>query len=183
MLWRCSTFNSQKRNGGRHCCQPPRAPSEGYAGVRLPGSRCPKAAPTRIRSWLTSSGVALRRSLPPKRSQTDLPIRNPEDCVSFDLSGRPEEPKLSRLSHSTFRGPSWDTPYPVSLCSPSLRRVPGTASHGRKISLPAPLTGWPWFGSINRSRKSCPRFPFHRLPAEIGPLVTCRTVLPFPTVW
>ena len=46
-------------------------------------------------------------------------------------------------THPIFRGPSWETLYRVPLRSPEFRRKPGAASRDRKISLPAPLPGWP----------------------------------------
>src|SRR6202008_3617910 len=51
-------------------------------------------------------------------------------------------------------------------------RRSGAASHDRKISLPAPLPGWP---------RQEPESSHHCLPAEIGPFVTSRPLLPVST--
>ena len=81
---------------------------------------------------------------------------------------QPIRPDRSQ-NRSTFRGPSWGDRSCVPLCSPGFRRTPRAASRERQLPLPAPLPGWPRFRSEE---------PPHCRPAEIGPLVTCRTVLP-----
>jgi hypothetical protein len=114
--------------------------------------------------------------LPRERSQTRLP-----DCAARGFAGPSTDPaKLSGTeipsneNRPTFCGPSWETPYRVPLRSPKFRRTPGAASRVRKISLPAPRTDRPRFRSEELQ---------HCLPAEIGPLVTCRTVFPFRAFW
>ena len=76
-------------------------------------------------------------------------------------------------NHPMFRGPSWETLYRVPLRSPKFRRITGAASRDRKISLPAPHTSW---------LQLEPEGSYHCLPAEIGPLVTCRIRLPLPAL-
>src|SRR5438105_7231209 len=52
-----------KRNGGRHCCQPPLRRAKDLP-VFVTWSIEPYGLPTRSRSWLTSSGVASYRTAP-----------------------------------------------------------------------------------------------------------------------
>jgi hypothetical protein len=85
------------------------------------------------------------------------------------------DPKIdcSGENRPMFRGPSWGNHSCVPLCSPRFRRTLGTASRERQFPLPAPLPSWP---------RLEPESSFHCLPAEIGPLVTCRTRLPLPAL-
>jgi hypothetical protein len=80
-----------------------------------------------------------------------------------------------------FRAPSWTGPLfarPVSLGG----KPP---SREGKPALPAPLADWSGnpFTASSPLRAVLQSTPFHRLPAEIGPSVACRTVLPLPAVW
>ena len=111
----------------------PTAPSEGSAGVRNLVKN-PKA-PTRSRSWLTSSGVASHRTTPsceePDRSTR---LRRPKVRWSFDLSGPASGTEAPRSQNRpVFCGPSWVDHSCVPLCSPMVRRPSGAASRLRKI--------------------------------------------------
>jgi hypothetical protein len=153
----------------------PTAPSEGYAGVR---STLDPAPVNRLVTPLLDPGSPAQSSLsterlPLSRSPTDL-----LDCAArrfADLSTFPARHSGTEVprsqNHPVFRGPSWADPSRVPLRSPTVRRPSGTASRLRKTALPAPLPGWP---------RQEPESSSHCLPAEIGPLVTCRTHLPFP---
>jgi hypothetical protein len=116
--------------------------------------------------------------LPLARSPTGLLGSRPGGSLSFDPSGlawKPRFPsKTVRCSAALLGMPS--TVSRFAHCPRPLRRgwKSGAASHDRKTSLPAPLPGWPRIRSEE---------PQHCLPAEIGPLVTCRPVLPLPAFW
>ena len=83
------------------------------------------------------------------------------------------EPKSSGQNRPMFHGPSWSNRSCVPLCSLKFRGTTGAASHERQLPLPAPLPDWP--------RKE-PESSLHCLPAEIGPLVTCRALVPLPAL-
>ena len=158
---------SAHRNGGRHCCQPPLRRAKDMPVFVTWSPENPKA-PKNPLSILTHqlrrrfrSGISLFReawliycTAPPEGSLVLQPA----------WPGWNRDPNQT---HPIFRGPSWETLYRVPLRSPEFRRKPGAASRDRKISLPAPLTDWSW---------TEPESSNHRLPAEIGPLVTCRTL-------
>ena len=145
----------------------PTAPSEGSAGVRnLVKTRRPRPA--------LDPGSPAQASLPIKqlplaRSPTDL-----LDCAARRIAGLSVRP--------AWPGPK--TSAKTVRCSAALLGITSTASrfalHDPKIAreprratgrspLPAPLPGWP--------RIQLPKSSQHCLPAEIGPLVTCRTRL------
>ena len=167
----CATriLRLHKRKWGPALLPAPTAPSEGYAGVRNLVKN-PKA-PTRSRSWLTSSGVASYRTTPseeePDRSTR---LRGPKVRWSFDRSGLASRNRsLSKPKPSDALRPFLGRP----LSRPaSLLDDPETASKPRRAggrsTLPAPLPGWP---------RTKPESSIHCLPAEIGPLVTCRSLL------
>jgi len=96
----------------------------------------------------------------------------PEGSLVFRLA-RPGCDRSRIQNRPMFRGPSWGNRSCVPLCSPRFRRTPGAASRERQFPLPAPLPGWP---------RPEPESSVHCLPAEIGPLVTCRTRLPLPAL-
>ena len=160
----------------------PTAPSEGSAGVRNLVDRT-----LRLTNPLSILAHQLRRRFPSHRSLL-RGARLLLDCASrrfacLSTSGLSLEnlnrgtevpkPKSSGQSRSMFCGPSWGNHSCVPLCSPKFRRTPGTASRERQFPLPAPLPSWP---------RLEPESSFHCLPAEIGPLVTCRTRLPLPAL-
>jgi hypothetical protein len=161
------------RNGGRHCCQPPLRRAKDMPVFATWSTSTFRPSLTRSRSWLTSSGVAFHRTAPsfeePDRSTR---LRGPKVRWSFDLSGPASGTEVPRSQNRpVFRGPSWVAPSRVPLRSPTIRRPPGAASRSRKTTLPAPLPGWP---------RQEPEGSSQCLPAEIGPLVTCRFLLPLP---
>jgi hypothetical protein len=104
------------------------------------------------------------------------------DSDSSGFSKMNSKRVLTWLSHSMavintcripamFRGPSWVDRSCVPLRSPASEETFEPRRARGRSTLPAPLPGWP--------RKE-PESSLHCLPAEIGPLVTCRTVLPLP---
>ena len=151
------TRHCPKRNGGRHCCQPPlrRAKDLPVFVTWLIEAFAPS---TRSRSWLTSSGVASHLAVPScEEPGCSTRLRRPKVRWSFDRPGLAllrfpiRRPNLSRgQNRPMFCGPSWGNRSCVPLRSPKFRRTPGTASRERQLPLPAPLPGWPRF----RSRKS-----------------------------
>ena len=155
----------------------PTAPSEGSAGVRQPGQKPEGPDPLSIlahqlrRRFLSHSSLVRGANRPTR-------LRGPRVRWSFDPSGLllnlDPKTEIRGENRPMFHGPSWVDHSCVPLCSPQIprRRQSGNrvALEGRS-TLPAPLTGWP--------RKE-PESSSHCLPAEIGPLVTCRTVLPLP---
>jgi hypothetical protein len=73
-----------------------------------------------------------------------------------------------------FRGPSWDDLLASRFAAPRSGERWTAASRKWKIISSGASSGWPRQNSEE----------FRQLPAaEIGPLVTCRTVLSLPTVW
>ena len=161
----------------------PTAPSEGSAGVRNLVRFCPKAWLTRSRSWLTSSGVAFHPTAPSEEEPDFYWTALPEGSLVFR---RPACPLRTQFPN---RSPGTTLPAKAVRCSAALLGVTTlasrfayrsseellqAASRERRSPLPAPLPGWP--------RKE-PEDSLHCLPAEIGPLVTCRTFLPLPALW
>jgi hypothetical protein len=148
----------------------PTAPSEGYAGVRSTWSRPVK----RLGPRFSILAHQLRRRFPPNRSL----LRGARSIYS---TARPEGSLVFRPFWPGFWNRSPSKPKPSSVLRPFL---------GRSLLRPASLTDDP---KITRSRVALeedrlfrrlfpagPRrtrrlFPF--LPAEIGPLVTCRALL------
>ena len=176
---RGSPFRLPKRNGGRHCCQPPLRRAKDLPVFVTWSSENPKAPmnPLSILAHQLRRRFPTCRSLlrgarpfyltaPPEGSLVFRPVR-PADGTS--------DPKIdcSGENRPMFCGPSWGNHSCVPLCSPKFRRTVGTASRERQFPLPAPLPSWP---------RLEPESSFHCLPAEIGPLVTCRIRLPLPAL-
>jgi hypothetical protein len=139
-----------KRNGGRHCCQPPLRRAKDMPVFVTWSASAFRPSLTRSRSWLTSSGVAFHPTAPsceePARStwlrypRARLPVQPARPVHEVRNS---EELQPSGQSRPMFRGPSWGNRSYVPLRSPKSRRTPGAASHKRQFPLPAPLPGWP----------------------------------------
>ena len=134
----------------------------------------PEGPSTRPRSWRTSSGVAFHHGGPKTRFLVRFSSREslaPQFPSAWPEGFRDLDVPRPFLGWVPF-------PRPVSLGGklPSQKRAP---------ALPAPLADW----SGNPFAASSPRrtvqlqTSFHRLPAEIGPSVTRRTVLPLPAFW
>jgi hypothetical protein len=142
----------------------------------------PCGLPTRSRSWLTSSGVAFHRTAPSCEEPDFYSTAPPEGSLVFR---RPACPL--RTSTAEPKSRNRNPPAKAVRCSAALLgitalasrfahqvpRNPGAASRERRSPLPAPLPGWP--------RKE-PESSLHCLPAEIGPLVTCRALVPLPAL-
>ena len=140
-----------------------------YLGSRSGKPVCDPAS----RSWLTSSGVAFHRTAPsceePDRSTR---LRGPKVRWSFDLSGPASGTEVPRSQNRpVFCGPSWVDHSCVPLRSPN-----PTRRSGSRVALEEDRLFRRLFpaGPVRTRRL----FPI--LPAEIGPLVTCRFRLPFP---
>ena len=128
-------------NGGRHCCQPPlRRAKDLPVFVTWSKTRRPRPA--------LDPGSPAQASLP----ILQLPLSKSRsvllDCAARRFAGLSTGPawhwnRSPGQNHPMFCGPSWDNLYRVPLCSPSPRggREPRRAT-GR-LSLPAPLPGWP----------------------------------------
>ncbi len=159
-----------KRNGGRHCCQPP--------------LRRAKDLPVFDQPWfpLRKTGLLTPLLDPGSPAQASLSIRTAPSCEEPDRSTRLRGPKV-RWSFD-LSGPASGTEVPRQpkpsdvprpfLGQPLLRPASLTRSHEEireprrargRSPLPAPLPGWPEIEPEGSS---------HCLPAEIGPLVTCR---------
>ncbi len=151
------------RNGGRHCCQPPLRRAKDL----------PPFPNTSRGTRLRTLAHQLRRRFPstaPSEEEPDLPtsMRRPKPRFPFRASGLTEV-KTSRCS-AALLGMICLRP----LCRPTFRRTPDcrvaqVEDHLFRRLFPA------------GSGKS-PKEPAYCLPAEIGPLVTCRPVLPLPAV-
>jgi len=162
-----------QRNGGWHCCQPPLRRAKDLPVFVTWSHENPKA-PMNPLSILAHQ---LRRRFPSgiplfREARLTYPTTWPEGSLVV-RSAWPGRDRNPNQNHPTFRGPSWGNHSCVPLRSPKVRRLPGTASRERQFPLPAPLTSWLQFE---------PEGSHHCLPAEIGPLVTCRTRLPLPTL-
>lgn len=160
-------------NGARHCCQAPLRRAKDLP-VFVTLIHEPEGPKTRPRSWRTSSGVVSHRGGPKTRFVVRFSSR--ESLAPQFPSAWPEG----------FR--DLDVPRPFLGWVPSTRPVSlggKLPSYKEAPALPAPLADW----SGNPSAASSPRrtvqlrTSFHRLPAEIGPSVTRRTVLPLPAFW
>src|SRR3954451_22078091 len=76
-----------KKNGGRHCCQPPLRRAKDLP-VFVTWKIKPCVQPTRSRVWLTSSGVASDRTTPSlRRSPMAYLTAPPEGSLVFRPSG------------------------------------------------------------------------------------------------
>ena len=152
----------------------PTAPSEGYAGVRLTLDPAPE---NRCVTPLLDPGSPAQASLPTKQ----LPLAKNRscllDCAARRFAGRSTDParlleprsleaKTTRCS-AALLGP---TTLRVPLCFSAPECFKPRRARGRSTR-PAPHTSW---------LKSEPEGPYHCLPAEIGPLVTCRFLSPLP---
>ena len=131
---------------------------------------------TRSRSWLTSSGVAFHRTAPScEEPDQSTRLRGPKVRWSFDLSGPASRTEVPRSQNRpVFRGPSWVDHSCVPLRSPS-PSPPKRLEVGNRVALEKTNSS----GASSRLARSEPKF-FPILPAEIGPLVTCRIRLPLP---
>ena len=167
-----------KRNGGRHCCQPP--------------LRRAKDLPVFV-TWLLKTLKALTNPLSILAHQLRrrfpselLPLaRSPADLL--DCAAR----RLACLSTC----PAWPEFDPKTELQPKPPDVPRPFL-GKPLLRPALLTKVPKnprnrvareaIPSSGASYQLAPQEPessSHCLPAEIGPLVTCRTLLPLPALW
>jgi hypothetical protein len=101
----------------------PTAPSEGYAGVRNLVKN-PKA-PTRSRSWLTSSGVASHQTAP-SRGGAGLLYSSalPEGSLLVRSIWPGTGTEIPGQNRPMFRGPSWVDHSCVPLCFQTFRRSP-----------------------------------------------------------
>ena len=147
----------------------PTAPSEGYAGVRnlIRKTRRPPD-PLSILAHQLRRRFRSNRSLV-RGAKPIYQTARPEGSLVL-RSVRPALNRSSRRKPSDFPRPFLGRPLSRSAL---LRDDPKTISKPRRAggrsTLPAPLPGWPRLRSEE---------PWHCRPAEIGPLVTCRTVLP-----
>jgi hypothetical protein len=152
----------------------PTAPSEGSAGVR---STLDPAPENRCVTPLLDPGSPAQASLPTEQ----LPLARSRscllDCAARRFAGRSTDParlleprsleaKTTRCS-AALLGP---TTLRVPLCFSALECFKPRRARGRSTR-PAPHTSW---------LKSEPEGSYHCLPAEIGPLVTCRFLSPLP---
>ena len=163
-------ITAHKRNGGRHCCQPPLRRAKDLP-VFVTWSKPEGPDPLSILAHQLRRRFRSDRSLF-RGARPAYPTTWPEGSLVF----RPVRPALDRSPRrkpSDVQRPFLGNPLsrPASLTSPT--RSSGAASRDRKISLPAPLPGWP---------RQEPESSSHRLPAEIGPLVTCRALVPLPAL-
>ena len=127
---------SHKRNGGRHCCQPPLRRAKDLPVFVTCVRSDPKVQPDPF-SILAHQ---LRRRFLPNRSLrggawpvyrfATRRIANPSTCLAC--------PKAEALFQNSpaFHGPSWDDLYRVPLCSPFLPK---------KVREPRRATGSPLF--------------------------------------
>jgi hypothetical protein len=159
-----------KGNGGRHCCQPPLRRAKDMPVFGLPWSRPVNG----LRPRFSILAHQLRRRFLPNSSL----LRGARPIYS---TARPEGSLVVRPFRPVFWNRSSSKPKPPDVPRPFL---------GRPLSRPASLTDNP---KITRSRVALEEdrlfrrlfpagpsrtrrlFPF--LPAEIGPLVTCRALL------
>ncbi len=165
---------ARMRNGGRHCCQPPLRRAKD-----LPVFASLGPAPVKVWSPLLDPGSPAQaslpiRPLPRERSRTGL-----LDYVARRLAG------LSPCPACLGPKPAAKT----VRCSAALLGVTALASRFAHRSPEGP----------QEPRRARGRYLFRRLfpagpgknpkvlpnclPAEIGPLVTCRAVLPLPAFW
>ena len=158
----------------------PTAPSEGSAGIRSTWSRphewvCNPAS----RSWLTSSGVASHPTiLSLGRSPTDLLISATRRIAS---SFNPSSLALGSWNPCELRFPA-----KTVRCSTALLGLTSLASRfapsdPKIFRCRVALEEDQLFRRLlPTGPASAPEGWSHHLPAEIGPLVTCRIIFPFP---
>ena len=162
---------AQKGNGGRHCCQPPlRRAKDLPVFVTWPKTRRPRPA---LDPGSPAQASLPIEQLPLARSPTDLPKRQPGGSSS--LSIRPAwrwKPKLPAKTVRCSAALLGSISLGVPLCSPprkassrvALEKIDSSGASYRLAPLPLP-----------KELQHC-------LPAEIGPLVTCRIRLPLPAL-
>jgi hypothetical protein len=148
----------------------PTAPSEGYAGVRNLVHFGLSAQPYP----LSILAHQLRRRFLPNNSlfRGARPIYStapPEGSLVF-RPFRPGilEPKFLEAKTVQCSAALLGETALASRFAHRIPKNPGAASRERQLPLPAPLPGWP---------RPEPESSVHCLPAEIGPLVTCRSLL------
>ena len=172
VVMRCTkaTNPAHKRNGGRHCCQPPLRRAKD-----LPVFVTWLQKPEGLRNPLSILAHQLRRRFPsgysPARgARLFYSTAPPEGSLVF----RPARPgtgtEVPYQNRPMFRGPSWGNRSYVPLRSPStsppkrlevrsrVAQEANTSSGASSRLAPLPLP---------KELRQC-------LPAEIGPLVTCR---------
>jgi hypothetical protein len=160
------------RNGARHCCQAPLRRAKDLP-VFVTLIHEPEGPKTRPRSWRTSSGVAFHLGGPKTRF-----------VVRFS-SRESLAPQFPSAWPKGFR--DLDVPRPFLGWVPFRGLSPWGGNHlpqKRAPALPAPLADWSGthFAASSPRRTVQLRTSFHRLPAEIGPSVACRTFLPLPAL-
>ena len=168
----CIDAPGSHRNGARHCCQAPlRRAKDLPVFVTLISQ--PEGPKTRPRSWRTSSGVAFHLGGPKTRFVVRFSSR--KSIAPQFPSARPEG-----FATLMFRGPSWAGSLFRGLSPWGGNHLP----QKRAPALPAPLADWSGnlFAASSPRRAVQLRTSFHRLPAEIGPSVACRTFLPLPAL-
>jgi hypothetical protein len=157
---------SPQKKWGPALLPAPTAPSEGYAGVRnLVDSAF------RLTYPLSILAHQLRRRFPSSRSLFRgtwliYPTTWPESSLVV-RSARPVETVAPTKTTPCSAALLGETAL-ASRFAHQVPKNPGAASRERQLPLPAPLPGWP---------RPEPESSVHCLPAEIGPLVTCRTLL------
>jgi len=169
-----NTIEDAQKKWGPALLPAPTAPSEGYAGIRNLIDRT-----LRLTDPLSILAHQLRRRFPPNNSLL-------RGARSFYSTAPPEGSLVFRPFRPVFWNRSPSKPKPSSVLRPFL---------GRPLLRPALLTDGPkTLGSrvaLEEDRLFRRLFPagpeknrssFHCLPAEIGPLVTCRIRLPFPAL-
>jgi hypothetical protein len=163
---------SHKRNGGRHCCQPPLRRAKDLPVFVTWSTSTFRPSLTRSRSWLTSSGVASTEPLPLSRSPTDL-----LDCAARRFAGLSTFP-ARRLGPKSLEAKTVQCSAALLGSAPPASRF----AHRRSEDLQEPRRA----REDRLFRRLFPAGPVRTrrllpiLPAEIGPLVTCRAIRPFP---
>lgn len=130
----------------------------------------PKASKPALDPGSPAQASLSTEPLPPKRSRSTYSTARPEGSLVFRSSGLPWdpdpcEPTFRSENHPMFCGPSWGN----CSCVP-LRSPPPTRSDGSRVALEAITSS----GASSRLTPKEPESPSNCLPAEIGPLVTCR---------
>ena len=152
--------SSPDGNGGRHCCQPPLRRAKDLPVFASLGPAPVKDWRPTSRSWLTSSGVA-------SPSNNSLPKKEPRallECAARRLASLSSVRPTQRSKPSEVRRPFLGSSF---LC-PALPLRP-------KASKPRRTGEDHLFRRLSRlALARLPKKSPLRLPAEIGPLVTCR---------
>ena len=139
-----------KRNGGRHCCQPPLRRAKDLPVFATWFASTRRLWLTRSRSWLTSSGVAFHPTAPSEEEPDFYWTALPEGSLVFR---RPACPFRTQFPN---RSPGTKIPAKAVRCSAALlgvttlasrfahrssEELPSAASRERRSPLPAPLPG------------------------------------------